>query len=88
MLSLAEPTKPFPPPLNRRTQTRNQHRPQLSNGNNGGNTLAVSERRLDLEKLKEVEARERKEETNRKISSRKAISIILRREATKAVIEK
>ncbi|KAL9262751.1 Pentatricopeptide repeat-containing protein [Drosera capensis] len=31
---------------------------------------------------------ERKEEVNRKIASRKAISVILRREATKAVIEK
>ncbi|CAN6440271.1 unnamed protein product [Victoria cruziana] len=36
----------------------------------------------------EKEARERKGEINRKISSRKAISIILRREATKAIIEK
>ncbi|KAK4409206.1 Pentatricopeptide repeat-containing protein, chloroplastic [Sesamum angolense] len=90
MASLAGPTNPFLPPLNRRTETRNRHRldPQPSNGNNGGNTLAVSERRLDLPKLKEVEARERKEETNRKIASQKAISIILRREATKAVIEK
>ncbi|KAL0417466.1 UNVERIFIED_CONTAM: Pentatricopeptide repeat-containing protein, chloroplastic [Sesamum radiatum] len=90
MASLAGPINPFLPPLNRRTETRNRHRldPQPSNGNNGGNTLAVSERRLDLPKLKEVEARERKEETNRKIASQKAISIILRREATKAVIEK
>eukprot|EP00268_Persea_americana_P032324 TRINITY_DN31749_c0_g1_i5.p1 TRINITY_DN31749_c0_g1~~TRINITY_DN31749_c0_g1_i5.p1 ORF type:complete len:124 (+),score=39.61 TRINITY_DN31749_c0_g1_i5:178-549(+) len=37
---------------------------------------------------KEKEERERKEEVNRKIASQKAISIILRREATKAVIEK
>ncbi|KAF3772492.1 Pentatricopeptide repeat-containing protein [Nymphaea thermarum] len=36
----------------------------------------------------EKEARERKEAINRKIASQKAISIILRREATKAVIEK
>ncbi|PON60813.1 Tetratricopeptide-like helical domain containing protein [Trema orientale] len=43
---------------------------------------------LDIEKLKEKEAKERKEEVNRKIASRKAISVILRREATKAVIEK
>lgn len=45
-------------------------------------------RTLDVEKLKEKEAKERKEEVNRKIASRKAISIILRREATKALIEK
>ncbi|KAL0344396.1 UNVERIFIED_CONTAM: Pentatricopeptide repeat-containing protein, chloroplastic [Sesamum angustifolium] len=88
MASLAGPTNRCPPPFNRRTQTRNRHIPQPSNGNNGRNTLAVSERRLDLAKLKDVEARERKEETNRKIASQKAISIILRREATKAVIEK
>lgn len=37
---------------------------------------------------KEREARERKEEVNRKIAAKKAISVILRREATKAVIEK
>ncbi|KAK6136276.1 hypothetical protein DH2020_029975 [Rehmannia glutinosa] len=43
---------------------------------------------FDLAKVKEMAARERKEETNRKIASQKAISIILRREATKAVIEK
>lgn len=43
---------------------------------------------IDVEKLKEREARERKEEINRKIASQKALSIILRREATKAVIEK
>lgn len=47
-----------------------------------------SGRGLDLNKLKSREARERKEETNRKIASQKAVSIILRREATKAVIEK
>lgn len=40
------------------------------------------------EKDKERDERERKEEVNRKIGSQKAISIILRREATKAVIEK
>lgn len=34
------------------------------------------------------EERERKEEVNRKIASKKAISVVLRREATKAVIEK
>ena len=42
----------------------------------------------DKDKEKEREAREKREEANRKIASMKAISIILRREATKAVIEK
>ncbi|XP_058093621.1 pentatricopeptide repeat-containing protein At5g48730, chloroplastic [Magnolia sinica] len=37
---------------------------------------------------RERESKERKEEVNRKIASKKAISIILRREATKAIIEK
>ena len=37
---------------------------------------------------KSAKEKERKDEVNRKIASQKAISIILRREATKAVIEK
>ncbi|CAN1269515.1 Pentatricopeptide repeat-containing protein At5g48730, chloroplastic [Linum perenne] len=41
----------------------------------------------ELEKAKKREAKERKEEKNRKTGSRKAISVILRREATKAIIE-
>ncbi|GMH02495.1 hypothetical protein Nepgr_004334 [Nepenthes gracilis] len=55
------------------------------------NALAARERtqrKLESAKEKEKEARERKEEVNRKIASRKAISVILRREATKAVIER
>lgn len=36
----------------------------------------------------DVNERDSKEDTNTKIASRKAISIILRREATKAIIEK
>lgn len=53
-------------------------------------TLSLRERtqRNDIVREKEIEARERKEEVNRKIASQKAISVILRREATKAVIEK
>ncbi|KDP45579.1 hypothetical protein JCGZ_17186 [Jatropha curcas] len=43
---------------------------------------------IDWKKVNEREAREKKEEANRKIASRKAISVILRREATKAIIEK
>lgn len=43
---------------------------------------------IEVQKLKEKEVKERKEEVNRKIASKKAISVILRREATKAIIEK
>ncbi|KAI3968887.1 hypothetical protein MKX01_029037 [Papaver californicum] len=42
----------------------------------------------DRDREKERESRERKEEVNNKIASKKAISVILRREATKAIIEK
>ncbi|KAF5458215.1 hypothetical protein F2P56_022264 [Juglans regia] len=56
------------------------------------NALTVTDRSetrvRDIEKLKKREARERKEEVNSKIASKKAISVILRREATKALIEK
>ncbi|KAJ6687055.1 ATPASE EXPRESSION PROTEIN 3 [Salix purpurea] len=45
-------------------------------------------REIEWEKLKKKEEKERKEEVNKKIASQKAISVILRREATKAVIEK
>lgn len=41
----------------------------------------------EVEDEKEAERR-RKEEVNRKIASRKALSVILRREATKAVLDK
>ncbi|KAB2057141.1 hypothetical protein F383_20827 [Gossypium arboreum] len=57
-------------------------------------SLTVSERgrekgRLVIaEELKQRETRGRREEVNRKIASRKAISVIMRREATKAFIEK
>ncbi|OMO90722.1 hypothetical protein CCACVL1_07308 [Corchorus capsularis] len=56
--------------------------------------LTVTERRREERglrnsgELKQREARERREEVNRKIASKKAISVILRREATKALIEK
>lgn len=45
-------------------------------------------RRNDVDKEKKRAERERREEVALKISSKKAISIILRREATKAVIER
>lgn len=72
--------------------------PPASNKNEEEETstssLVASERRrekrglINAEELKQREARERREEVNRKIASRKAISVILRSEATKAFIEK
>lgn len=100
MVSLTGPTNPFPPSFSQQTRTRTQswitfcHKPNpqpsnaLVNGNNGRNTVTEAERRFDPAKMKEIEYRERKEATNRKIASQKAISVILRREALKAVIEK
>ncbi|KAL1333331.1 hypothetical protein AAHE18_11G092700 [Arachis hypogaea] len=41
----------------------------------------------EVERQKAQEARERKEIMNRKIASQKAVSVILRREATKAIID-
>ncbi|KAF2284520.1 hypothetical protein GH714_026074 [Hevea brasiliensis] len=60
---------------------------------NNDAALAVTQRgqrrrAIDWEKVKKREAKEKKEEVNRKIASRKAISVILRRDATKATIEK
>ncbi|WCJ38057.1 Pentatricopeptide repeat (PPR) superfamily protein [Euphorbia peplus] len=52
------------------------------------NDAATQKVEIDWEKVNEKEARDRKDEGNFKIASRKAISVILRREATKAVIEK
>ncbi|GLU03836.1 hypothetical protein SLE2022_210110 [Rubroshorea leprosula] len=64
------------------------------NSEERSSSLTVPERRsgrgglINVEELEEREARERRQEVNRKIASRKAISLILRREATKGVIEK
>ncbi|XP_057809124.1 pentatricopeptide repeat-containing protein At5g48730, chloroplastic [Salvia miltiorrhiza] len=94
MASLPGPTNPLPPSFSRRNRTQTwinismKSDQQPSNARESGNMVATAERRLDPAKMKEIEYRERKEETNRKIASKKAISIILRREATKAVIEK
>ncbi|KAL6567094.1 hypothetical protein OROMI_015498 [Orobanche minor] len=85
MASLAAPNNPFPRPFNGRAQTQIRLPPD---GPDNGNALTVTERKFDQAKAKEIEARERKEETNRKVASQNAISIIIRREATKAVIEK
>ncbi|GAU18245.1 hypothetical protein TSUD_175870 [Trifolium subterraneum] len=42
----------------------------------------------EVEKLKLKELKERKEMKNQKVASQKAVSVILRREATKAIIDK
>ncbi|KAG7014506.1 Pentatricopeptide repeat-containing protein, chloroplastic, partial [Cucurbita argyrosperma subsp. argyrosperma] len=64
--------------------------PSSSSSSTDGKLMQRSPRegRMDIAKLKAKEAGERKEEVNRKIASQKAISVILRREATKAVIER
>ncbi|KAG5514740.1 hypothetical protein RHGRI_035957 [Rhododendron griersonianum] len=95
MASLSTPANPFPPPVHRRPDskpptawTRRKPNSRPATGSEQTNAPTVSDRapsRIDASKLKE---RERKEAVNRKIGSQKAISIILRREATKAVIEK
>ncbi|KAL6968028.1 hypothetical protein U1Q18_033832 [Sarracenia purpurea var. burkii] len=99
MASFSGPSTPFPPPVNRRpdtkptnTRTNSKVKYDPKPAAEQTSALTVQERgpsRIDTAaKLKEREARERKEEVDRKIASRKAISVILRREATKAVIEK
>lgn len=55
--------------------------------------MAVTDERTkriakEVDKMKSKEAKERKEMTNRKVASQKAVSVILRREATKALIDK
>lgn len=86
MASIFGPSNPIPPPslgsprpdpLTRRNVTVPGSKQPIQSDSSS----------MELEKLKAKEAKERKEETNRKIASQKAVSIILRREATKAVIE-
>lgn len=74
VLSSSNPEKPNALTVRERSQSQSQ--------------IQIQRRVIDLEKLKKREARERKEEVNNKIASKKAISVILRREATKALIEK
>lgn len=100
MASLCGPINPINPSYNRRLKNKPSGKSQprifpsppelvqLPKQTNAFTVPGKSGTGLDLNKLKSREARERKEETNRKIASQKAVSIILRREATKAVIEK
>lgn len=79
MVSLpGPPVNPFPPELNRLPE--NKTPTESINVNHVRNESFPSHN--------ETIRRERKEHTNKKIASQKAISVILRREATKAVIEK
>ncbi|ESQ32426.1 hypothetical protein EUTSA_v10004021mg [Eutrema salsugineum] len=63
-----------------------------SGKSNSSSSLELRERQrkwlMTTEDVKERDSKESKEYMNTKIASRKAISIILRREATKAIIEK
>lgn len=87
-----------PAPAALRAQTTPNPQPTSSSSSssaantnaNNSTALAVTSRgkARELQKLKDKEAKERKEETNKKIASRKAISVVLRREATKSLIEK
>ncbi|GER32896.1 pentatricopeptide repeat-containing protein [Striga asiatica] len=79
MASVAGPSSPYPIPLNHLVRTR---------GGPGPVSKTFKGQTRNTQAKEVEEARERKEETNRKIASQKAISIILRREAAKAVIEK
>ncbi|GFZ17603.1 pentatricopeptide repeat (PPR) superfamily protein [Actinidia rufa] len=82
MASLSGPTNPFPPPVHRRLD------PEPAGVRAHPKFKSYPDPAVERTRVKEREERERKEEVNRKIASQKAISIILRREATKAVIEK
>ncbi|CAI9107428.1 OLC1v1006778C1 [Oldenlandia corymbosa var. corymbosa] len=101
VISLRGTTKPFPPPRRPRSRINPVGSfpcPPISASAHPPapwpeRTHAVTSpervtRKVDSAKLKKKETKEIKEETNRKIASQKAVSIILRREATKAVIEK
>lgn len=93
---------PLPPAYNRRPAERTvtvrcvsisprepNHRVP-SDKSNSSSSLAIRETRQRkwLMSTEDVTERESKEDMNTKIASRKAISTILRREATKAIIEK
>ncbi|KAJ4847588.1 hypothetical protein Tsubulata_013905 [Turnera subulata] len=85
-------SKPIPEPVPRLGPVACPSSSASSSGSNS-TELAPSnrvERRgiVSWEKVKNREEKERREAVNRKVASQKAVSIILRREATKAIIEK
>lgn len=79
MVTLPGPAvNPFPPEFNRSPENKNPT-----------GAINVSQiREKSLPNNDDLVREERKEQVNKKIASQKAISVILRREATKAVIEK
>ena len=87
---------PLPPPNPTRLRTRAQSIPLPDpppSSLAGTVKLAVNDERTkriakEVEKMKKKELKERKEMKNAKVASQKAVSVILRREATKAVIDK
>ncbi|EXB96384.1 hypothetical protein L484_023104 [Morus notabilis] len=80
MASISSPAHPYP-------SGPNWNRRRLSTKLSSQCPQSTPVRAVDMENAKEKEAKERKEEVNKKTASRKAISVILRREATKALIE-
>lgn len=95
--SFSSPSNNFPPAYSRRPETKpplpktrlnpTPLLPQQWTDSETKKTVKRGSGVSDAEE-REIRERERKEEVNSKIASKKAISIILRREATKAVIEK
>uniref|UniRef100_F6I028 Uncharacterized protein n=1 Tax=Vitis vinifera TaxID=29760 RepID=F6I028_VITVI len=90
MTSLSSPSPPLPQAFNRRPASAPEtvRSKPSSSPSPTETTSAGRNRRTGVVKEKEREERERREEVALKIASKKAISVILRREATKAVIEK
>ncbi|KAK6940528.1 Pentatricopeptide repeat [Dillenia turbinata] len=95
MGSLSGPIHTFPPSLDRRPGNKQvivrsnlEAQPSSSSFSDNSAALTVRERARRAVEIAREKERERKEEVNSKIASQKAISIILRREAMKAVIEK
>ena len=79
MVSLPGPAvNPFPPEFNRPPEAKT-HTGSINVNHGREGPLSIDDESL---------RRERKEQSNKKIASQKAISVILRREATMAVIEK
>ena len=88
MASLSGPSAPLPAAVGRRSMSAPETVRLKPSPSPTETTSAGRYRRNDIVKEKEREEREKRGEVALKIASKKAISVILRREATKAVIEK
>ncbi|KAE9592100.1 hypothetical protein Lal_00012929 [Lupinus albus] len=102
MVSVSTTTTPppfLPPttttrrPTSFRIHVSTQTEPDPSHSSSSSSSSSFIDERTrritkELEKQKAKEYKERKEMVNRKIASHKAVSVILRREATKAIIDK